>query len=102
MTRGETRRLNFGTGEYSIDAVENIGDTDLLFAAVEFFDGGNKTIADRRGDVAADSRGCEINDGSLIITTSACSGEVANPCSATRTCANRGIYGIFRSYGITQ
>jgi hypothetical protein len=46
MTRGETRRLNFGPGEYSIDAAENIGDTDLLFAAVEFFDGGYKTIAD--------------------------------------------------------
>jgi hypothetical protein len=88
MTRGETRRLNFGTGEYSIDAVENIGDTDLLFAAVEFFDGGNKTIADPRGDVAADSRGCEINDGSLIITTSACSGEVSSG-SPRRTLVRR-------------
>jgi hypothetical protein len=32
---------------------------------------------------------------------SACPGEVESG-SSTRTCANTGIYGVFRSYGITE
>jgi hypothetical protein len=31
----------------------------------------------------------------------ACPGEVESG-SPTRTCANTGIYGVFRSYGITE
>jgi beta-alanine degradation protein BauB len=42
--QGETRHLSFGTGEYMVHAVENIGDTDLLFTTVEFLDSGNPPL----------------------------------------------------------
>ncbi len=42
--KGETRHLNFGAGEYMIHAVENLGDTELLFTTVEFLDSPNKPL----------------------------------------------------------
>jgi hypothetical protein len=39
--------------------------------------------------------------GSEQLDTSACPGEVESG-SPTRTCANTRIYGVFRSYGITE
>lgn len=41
---GETRHLTFGKDEYMIHAVENIGDTELLFTTVEFLDGPNTPL----------------------------------------------------------
>jgi hypothetical protein len=37
----------------------------------------------------------------MVSSSSACPGEV-EAGSPTRTCANTGIYGVFRSYGITE
>lgn len=42
--KGETRHLEFGKDEYMIHAVENTGDTDLLFTTVEFLDGPNAPL----------------------------------------------------------
>ncbi len=42
--KGETKHLKFGEGEYMIHAVENIGDTELLFTTVEFIDSPNKPL----------------------------------------------------------
>jgi hypothetical protein len=42
--KGETRHLDFGPGEYMIHAVENTGDTELLFTTVEFLDSPNKPL----------------------------------------------------------
>lgn len=41
---GETKHFTFGTGEYFVHSVENIGDTDLLFTTVEFLDGANDPL----------------------------------------------------------
>jgi hypothetical protein len=41
---GETRHLSFGSGEYMVHSVENIGATDLLFTTVEFLDSPNKPL----------------------------------------------------------
>jgi hypothetical protein len=41
---GETRHLSFGPDEYMVHAVENIGDTDLLFTTVEFLDSPNQAL----------------------------------------------------------
>jgi hypothetical protein len=42
--RGETRHFTFGKGEYFVHAVENTGDTDLLFTTVEFLGGANPPL----------------------------------------------------------
>jgi beta-alanine degradation protein BauB len=42
--KGETTHLNFGKDEYMIHAVENIGETELLFTTVEFLDSANKPL----------------------------------------------------------
>ena len=41
---GQTKHFDFGPGEFFAHSVENIGDTDLLFTAVEFLDGPNKPL----------------------------------------------------------
>ena len=41
---GETKHLSFGKGEYMVHAVENIGDTELLFTTVEFLGGPNEPL----------------------------------------------------------
>jgi hypothetical protein len=43
--KGQTKHFTFGEGEFFAHSVENIGDTDLLFTAVEFLDGPNKPLA---------------------------------------------------------
>ena len=43
-TRGQTRHLDFGAGEYMVHSVENIGDTDLLFTTVEYLDSPNPAL----------------------------------------------------------
>jgi hypothetical protein len=42
--KGQTRHLTFGPGEYMVHAVENVGDTDLLFTTVEFLDSANAPL----------------------------------------------------------
>jgi hypothetical protein len=42
---GETRHFQHGLGEYFVHAVENVGDTDLIFVTVEFLQGDNPPIA---------------------------------------------------------
>jgi hypothetical protein len=42
---GETRHFEHGLGEYFVHAVENVGDTELLFVTVEFLQGDNPPIA---------------------------------------------------------
>jgi hypothetical protein len=42
--KGETRHLDFAKGEYMIHAVENLGDTELLFTTVEFLDSANAPL----------------------------------------------------------
>ncbi len=41
---GETRHFHYGPGDYMMHSVENIGDTDLSFAMVEFLDGTNAPL----------------------------------------------------------
>jgi beta-alanine degradation protein BauB len=38
---GDTRHFAYGTGEYKIHDLENVGDTDLWFTTVEFLDSAN-------------------------------------------------------------
>lgn len=38
---GETKHFYYGPGDHMVHSVENIGDTDLSFATVEFLDGTN-------------------------------------------------------------
>lgn len=42
--KGETKHLDFGKGEHMIHAVENIGNTELLFTTVEFLDSPNEPL----------------------------------------------------------
>lgn len=42
---GETKHYYYGSGEYMLHSVENIGDTDLAFTTVEFLDGENEALA---------------------------------------------------------
>jgi hypothetical protein len=39
---GETRHFVYGKGEYKIHDLENVGDADLWFTTVEFFDSANE------------------------------------------------------------
>lgn len=41
---GETRFFNHGRGEYFVHAIENVGDTELIFVTVEFLPGDNPAI----------------------------------------------------------
>ena len=41
---GETRHFNHGKDEYFVHAIENVGDTELLFVTVEFLQGDNPPI----------------------------------------------------------
>ncbi|UPJ71837.1 hypothetical protein [Bradyrhizobium sp. 187] len=41
---GETKHFRFGPGESFTHSVENIGDTDLLFATVEFLESSNPPL----------------------------------------------------------
>ena len=42
---GETRHFRFGPGEFLLHDIENIGQTDLVFTAVEFLDSANAPLA---------------------------------------------------------
>ena len=42
--QGETRHFSYGKGEYMVHAVENVGDTELVFTTVEFLDGANAPL----------------------------------------------------------
>jgi len=41
---GETRHETYGSGEYKVHDLENIGDTDLTFVTVEFLDSANRPL----------------------------------------------------------
>jgi hypothetical protein len=41
---GDTRHFAYGTGEYKIHDLENVGDTDLWFTTVEFLDSANEPL----------------------------------------------------------
>lgn len=41
---GDTKHLTFGSGEYMVHSIENIGDTDLLFTTVEFKQSANEPL----------------------------------------------------------
>ena len=41
---GETRHFHHGLGDYFVHAVENVGDTELVFVTVEFLQGDNPPI----------------------------------------------------------
>src|SRR5260370_11133526 len=41
---GDTRHFAYGTGEYKIHDLENVGDTDLWFTTVEFIDSANEPL----------------------------------------------------------
>jgi quercetin dioxygenase-like cupin family protein len=41
---GDTRHFAYGTGEYKIHDLENVGDTDLWFTTVEFLDSANESL----------------------------------------------------------
>jgi quercetin dioxygenase-like cupin family protein len=41
---GETRHETYGTGEYKVHDLENIGDKDMIFMTVEFLDSANKPL----------------------------------------------------------
>jgi hypothetical protein len=42
---GDTKHLHYGSDEYLVHSVENIGDTDLLFTTVEFLQSANAPLA---------------------------------------------------------
>lgn len=48
---GETKHFHYGPGDSMVHSVENTGDTELLFATVEFLDGTNKAL-----DISDDMR----------------------------------------------
>ena len=41
---GETRHFRHGKDEYFVHAIENVGDTELIFVTVEFLPGDNQPI----------------------------------------------------------
>ena len=41
---GDTQHMAFGVGEFMLHAVENTGDTDLVFTTVEFLNGANAPL----------------------------------------------------------
>jgi mannose-6-phosphate isomerase-like protein (cupin superfamily) len=42
--KGQTQHMTFAKGEYMVHALENTGETDLLFATVEFLDSPNRPL----------------------------------------------------------
>jgi hypothetical protein len=42
---GETRHETYGSGEFKVHDLENIGDKDMIFMTVEFLDSANKPMA---------------------------------------------------------
>ena len=42
---GETRHETYGTGEFKVHDLENIGDTEMVFMTVEFLDSSNPPLA---------------------------------------------------------
>ena len=42
---GETKHFHYGPGDYMLHSVENLGETELSFATVEFLDGTNPPLA---------------------------------------------------------
>ncbi|QPM90492.1 cupin domain-containing protein [Pseudooceanicola algae] len=42
--KGETRHFDYGKDDEMLHAVENIGDSELIFTTVEFIDGPNKPL----------------------------------------------------------
>ncbi len=42
---GETRHETYGTGEYKVHDLENLGDQDMIFSTIEFLDSANKPLA---------------------------------------------------------
>ncbi len=41
---GDTRHMRFGTGEFMVHDLVNIGDTELVFTTVEFMDSANAPL----------------------------------------------------------
>ena len=41
---GDTRHYVYGSGEYTIHDLENVGDSDLWFTTVEFLDSANEPL----------------------------------------------------------
>lgn len=41
---GDTKHFYYGDGEYMLHSVQNVGDTELSFATVEFLDGPNAAL----------------------------------------------------------
>ncbi len=42
--QGETKHFNYGAGDHMLHAVENTGDSELIFTTVEFIDGPNAPL----------------------------------------------------------
>ncbi len=42
---GETRQETYGSGQYKVHDLENIGDKEMVFLTVEFLDSANKPLA---------------------------------------------------------
>jgi len=42
---GETRHESYGTGEYKVHDLENLGDKDMVFMTIEFLNSANKPLA---------------------------------------------------------
>ena len=42
---GETRHETYGTGEYKVHDLENLGDEEMIFNTIEFLDSANKPLA---------------------------------------------------------
>jgi hypothetical protein len=41
---GETRHETYGSGEYKVHDLQNVGDTELIFTTVEFLNSANKPL----------------------------------------------------------
>ena len=41
---GETRHETYGTGEYKVHDLENLGDQEMIFNTIEFLDSANKPL----------------------------------------------------------
>jgi quercetin dioxygenase-like cupin family protein len=42
---GETRHETYGSGEYKVHDLENLGDKEMVFMTIEFLDSANKPLA---------------------------------------------------------
>ena len=41
---GETRHESYGTGEFKVHDLENLGDTEMIFNTIEFLDSANRPL----------------------------------------------------------